>query len=1035
MIISIKNIAKTHNTPFNSLYGKKQSQNTTTTYPYIPKNVYLNGQVSFKGQMEDDYFRSARVGDVSGQLQKLGNIQFDITEVEPDTGNNFLHTALKSQHKQIINRAIILLKQKTGNDKELAKSIINKENNENKKPYDYTTDAAVINILKKLTGEELSTNSEDSLNKLPEGTTINIPSFDDDEEGDFETASSKTEVEQLQKSQPSLLEVTGLGKIKETLLNRIVKPLKDGKKVTDSGFLIHGTSGNGKSYLLNSLAMSLNKDITTEKTFEKMVVAVIEKSGDDPKKVEEGVAKIFEENIIRIEDVQELEAVTEFAKINFKKTNKQAVIYIDEVKGILPEVAAPQSNSITKAEQIIENSAAQGFIVVATTREEKAISPDSIRKGRFDYHLEVKSPNAEERKDLIEKTLADKSRLPEKELKSLVKLTAGFTYLNLTKFVDGLNEDGSAKIDNIKVELQKYADANNLGKITEIGVTSNYDTKLKRATIVNPANFDVVAGMADVKNEFKSKLIDRLKPEALKRFKDNNRPPIKTGFLLYGPPGTGKTYITEALAGEMKLPLYKLDTASFEDKFVGESEKNLKGIFEQLETKFKETGEYSILFIDEANKILGSRDDKSASGYKSGIVEEFLMHLNNAPERGIIPIIATNFKDKIDKAIVSRLGVPVLIDYPDAEARKAVIKLTFKDVKTTENINEEDIAEISSRLSGFGTREIVQILSNTIDSSLAYGDEKLTVEEFKREIADFALSHDMPEINDRNKTSSYDTYIKRVKIYPDDPQTLDDLGGLKEVKKQLLDATSFETNNPEITERYKKNRIKNEHSVLLYGEPGCGKTFILKALSAHLNLPLYEFKLSDQGSSYVHDTTGNIGKIFNQLKEKYQKTGEKSILMIDEFEDMAGKRELNGNSAHKQEETDALLKEIADAPKNGIIVVAATNFYNKIDDAMKRPGRFVTINVPHPDFDSRVDILKKALKGREIAEKVHANEDSLKTLAEITDGFSIADIVANIDPFIKKSIENHVDKLTVDDFVDLFSNYRLEKEYAIEKGK
>ena len=143
---------------------------------------------------------------------------------------------------------------------------------------------------------------------------------------------------------------------------------------------------------------------------------------------------------------------------------------------------------------------------------------------------------------------------------------------------------------------------------------------------------------------------------------------------------------------------------------------------------------------------------------------------------------------------------------------------------------------------------------------------------------------------------------------------------MQDVKEKLLNAVMSSSLKPEIEKRYRENKVKGQNGILLYGKPGCGKTYIMKALAAQMDLPVYEFKMSQFGSKWAHETTENIGKVFAQLKEKYKKTGERSILMLDEFEDIASSRG-NEINAHRIEETNTLLKEISDAERNGIIVV------------------------------------------------------------------------------------------------------------------
>ncbi len=996
---------------------------------------------SFKGQLEDRFWEDTHDGNIQGQIKCISNIKFDIYEKDIQNGDNFLHAVFKSKNNQLINKALILLGQRINSNREQTISLLSDVNNENKTPAEYITDSTTISRLQRLTGKSIKGLTQESiktvpnipaqetknkLNELPSGTKLQIPDIDEDfdDEDTIETnivQQDFSNIKQIETFVP-LEEAAGAQKAKKLLLDKIVNPMKEGQQVKDSGFLLYGNTGCGKSFLLNSLAKSLNKEIINSRKFEEMLNSEAKSDSD--------LQTIFDNYIVQVEDVQQLETVIDCAKENYRNNQKQAVIYIDEIKGILPDVNAAVSNSVTKAEQLIENSASKGIILVATTRDKNSLSVDSIRAGRFDNHIELKLPDQKEREELLNKYNTHEN-IQTANIDLILKKTTGFSYVDMFKTIERLNVLKTLNTNNIDSTIQNYARENNLGEISENGTTYNYDTVIKRERIKHPANFSEAAGMEDVKTKFKKLLIDRLKPEALERFKKNgSRAPIKSGFLLYGSPGTGKTYIVESLAGEMNIPLYKLDSSRFEDKYVGETEKNLKKIFDQLETKFKETGEYSILFIDEADSILSNRENSGE--YKSGIVNQLLQYINNSAQRGIITITATNYKDKIDKAVLSRLGEQIAVSQPDIESIKSIIDLAIKNLKIADNISNDDIAEIAARLNGFSARDIDTILSNTIDTQLSYTDEQLTVEDFKREINNFAITHELPEINDRNKTSSYDTFIKRLKISSDDPQNLDDLGGMKDVKEKLLQVVGFDMLNPDIVERYKLNKVKEQGGALLYGEPGCGKTYIMKALASHLGLPIYEYKLSEQGSSYLHQTTSNIGKIFNQLKEKYEKTGEKSILMIDEFEDVSPRRDTSLNE-HKQEETDALLKEIQNARQNGIIVVAATNYYDKVDDAMKRPGRFKAIEVPLPDFDSRKDIIKKSLQGREIVQGISNNDDTINKLAQCSDGFSIVDITETINLLIKTSIDNRVDKLTENDLKNAFNERTLEK--AKEKRK
>ena len=87
-------------------------------------------KTSFKGQIEDDFFKAIKDGDTQKQLKCLSNIKFDINATDIETGDNFIHSAIKTGNKQIINKAMILLSQKTNSTPEETNNILNQTKND-----------------------------------------------------------------------------------------------------------------------------------------------------------------------------------------------------------------------------------------------------------------------------------------------------------------------------------------------------------------------------------------------------------------------------------------------------------------------------------------------------------------------------------------------------------------------------------------------------------------------------------------------------------------------------------------------------------------------------------------------------------------------------------------------------------------------------------------------------------------------------------------------------------------------------------------
>jgi transitional endoplasmic reticulum ATPase len=156
---------------------------------------------------------------------------------------------------------------------------------------------------------------------------------------------------------------------------------------------------------------------------------------------------------------------------------------------------------------------------------------------------------------------------------------------------------------------------------------------------------------------------------------------------------------------------------------------------------------------------------------------------------------------------------------------------------------------------------------------------------------------------------------------------------------------------------YRNFNVTIPKGLLLYGPPGCGKTFIVQNIARLLNFKFIEISPSSIASTYVHGTQEKIKELFEEASQNRP-----ALVFIDELEAFVPSRNRVDVSFHYQAEVNELLVQLNNAHQNGVFVVGATNNLDMIDEAIKRPGRFdQKIYVGPPDLEARIDAFKKML--------------------------------------------------------------------------
>jgi len=234
--------------------------------------------------------------------------------------------------------------------------------------------------------------------------------------------------------------------------------------------------------------------------------------------------------------------------------------------------------------------------------------------------------------------------------------------------------------------------------------------------------------------------------------------------------------------------------------------------------------------------------------------------------------------------------------------------------------------------------------------------------------------------------------------------TFNDVAGISEVKEELVEIVDF-LKNPE---KYKKFGIKLPKGVLLVGPPGVGKTLIAKAVAGEAGVPFFY----QSGASFVQMFVGVGAKRVRTLFSK-AKANAPAIIFIDEI-DAIGKARGALRNEEREATLNQLLTEMDGFEKSeGVIVIAATNKVELLDDALLRAGRFDRrVYVELPGLDDREEILKIYLK-----EKPYQGD--IREIAKMTVGFSGAALASLVNEASIYALNRGKLSITNDDFLSV----------------
>jgi transitional endoplasmic reticulum ATPase len=426
------------------------------------------------------------------------------------------------------------------------------------------------------------------------------------------------------------------------------------------------------------------------------------------------------------------------------------------------------------------------------------------------------------------------------------------------------------------------------------------------------------------------------------------------GVLVSGPAGVGKTTMVRAVCAGRRL-------VEFDGPEVGAlgAEDRLKTVAAAA-TAVRDGG--GVLLITDADALLPATAEPVAA--------LILAELRSAVATGGVALIATSARpDQLDPRLRSpelcdrELGLPL----PDAATRRALLETLLKSVPT----GELNLDEIAGRTPGFVAADLAALVREAALRAASRASADGQPPKLNQEDLVGALS----VIRPLSRSASEELTIGNV--------TLDDVGDMIEAKQALTEAVLWPLQHPDTFARL---GVDPPRGVLLYGPPGCGKTFLVRALASTGQLSVHAVKGSELMDKWVGSSEKAVRELFRRARDSAP-----SLVFLDEVDALAPRRGQSFDSGVTDRVVAALLTELDGIdPLRDVVVLGATNRPDLIDPALLRPGRLERlVFVEPPDAAARREILRTAAKSIPLSADV-----DLDDIAAELDGYSAADCVA-----------------------------------------